>query len=201
MTLTKRQREILDFIEQSIQERGYAPTLEEIGATFGLRSMATVHKHVSNLEAKGLIRRKWNQSRAIEMVQKRRRVRSLELPLLGRVAAGRPIEAIEGNDTIEVPESMVRRRNTYVLRVTGDSMIDEGILDHDLIVVEDKPVPNNGEMAVVSIDGEATVKRFYREPNGAIRLQPANDKYKPIIVRDRDVQVRGVVVAVLRKYY
>ena len=200
-TLTKRQREIFDYIEDGIQKRGYAPTLEEIGSAFGLRSMATVHKHVSNLEAKGLIRRKWNHSRAIELVRRQKRTRALELPLLGRVAAGHPIEAIEGNDTVEIPESMVRRRNTYVLEVRGDSMVDEGILDRDYVVVEERPEPANGDMAVVSIDGEATVKRFYRESNGSIRLQPANSNYKPIILKDRDVQVRGVVIAVMRKYY
>jgi len=200
MTLTKRQKEILDFIEEGIRSDGYAPTLEEIGHRFQLRSLATVHKHVSNLEAKGLIRRKWNHSRAIELVQKQRKARAVELPLLGRVAAGAPIEAIEGNDTIDVPESLVRRRNTYVLKVVGDSMIDEGILEGDHIVVEERPDPRDGEMVVASIDGEATVKRFYRD-RGAIRLEPANPNYKPIIVRDRDVQIRGVVVAVLRRYF
>ena len=200
MTLTKRQKEIFDYIEASIHDNGYAPTLEEIGERFKLRSLATVHKHVTNLEGKGLIRRKWNHSRAIELVHKHRRARAMELPLLGRVAAGSPIEAIEGNDTIEVPESFVRRRNTYALRVTGDSMIDEGILDGDHIVVEERPEPNNGDVVVASIDGNATVKRFYRD-KGSIRLEPANPRYKPIVVRDRDVQVRGVVVAVLRKYF
>lgn len=201
MTLTKRQKEILDFIEEGIAANGYAPTLDEIGERFGLRSLATVHKHVSNLEAKGLIRRKWNHSRAIELVSHRRKARAVELPLLGRVAAGHPIEAVEGNDSIDVPESLVRRRNSYVLKVVGDSMIDEGILEGDHIVVEEKPEPSNGDMVVASIDGEATVKRFYREAKGQIRLQPANDRYQPIVVRDRDLQVRGVVVAVLRKYF
>jgi len=201
MILTKRQKEIFDYIEAAIQDNGYAPTLEEIGQRFNLRSLATVHKHVSNLEAKGLIRRKWNHSRAIEVVNRRRKARAVELPLLGRVAAGRPIEALEGDDTIEVPESLVRRRNTYVLKVAGDSMVDDGILDGDLIVVEERPEPNNGDMVVASIDGEATVKRFYREGRGTVRLEPANPRYKPIIVRDRDLQIRGVVVAVLRKYF
>ena len=199
-TLTKRQKQIFDFIEDGIRRDGYAPTLEEIGKAFNLRSMATVHKHVSNLEAKGLIRRKWNHSRAIELVQQQRPVVAVELPLLGRVAAGRPIEALEGDDTIEVPESLVRRNNTYVLRVKGDSMVDEGILDGDLIIVEENPSPDNGDMAVVSINGEATVKRFYRE-RGAVRLQPANDKYAPIVVNDGNVDVRGVVVAVMRSYH
>ena len=201
MTLTKRQKEILDFIEEGIRENGYAPTLEEIGEHFKLRSLATVHKHVSNLEAKGLIKRRWNHSRAIELVEKKAKPRGVSLPLLGRVAAGSPIEAIEGDDAIDVPESFVRRRNTYVLKVVGDSMVDEGILDGDLVVVEEKPDPRNGEMVVASIDGEATVKRFYREGRGQIRLQPANADYEPIIVRDRDLQIRGVVTAVLRRYF
>jgi repressor LexA len=201
MTLTKRQKEILDFIEQGIRESGYAPTLEEIGAHFGLRSLATVHKHVSNLESKGLIRRKWNHSRAIELVQARKRTRAVELPLLGRVAAGYPLEAIEGDDRIEVPESMVRRANSYALEVVGDSMIDEGILEGDFIVVEENPDPNNGDMVVANIEGEATVKRFYREDSNTIRLQPANEKYDPIYVRNRDLQIRGVVTGVLRKYH
>jgi len=201
MTLTKRQKEILDFIEEGIRESGYAPTLEEIGAHFGLRSLATVHKHVSNLESKGLIRRKWNHSRAIELVQARKKTRAVELPLLGRVAAGCPLEAIEGDDRIEVPESMVRRANSYALEVVGDSMIDEGILEGDFIVVEENPDPRNGDMVVANIDGEATVKRFYREDSNTIRLQPANEKYDPIYVRNRDLQIRGVVSAVLRKYH
>ncbi len=200
MTLTKRQKEILDFIEESIRDNGYAPTLEEIARRFELNSLATVHKHISNLEAKGRIRRKWNHSRAIELVDRSRRTRACELPLLGRVAAGAPIEAIEGSDTIEVPESFVRRRNTYALRVTGDSMVDSGILSGDVIVVEERPEPNNGEMVVANIDGEATVKRFYRERDGRVRLQPANPNYQPIEVLDRDLQIRGVVVAVLRSY-
>jgi repressor LexA len=123
------------------------------------------------------------------------------LPLLGRVAAGYPLEAIEGDDRIEVPESMVSRTNSYALEVVGDSMIDEGILEGDFIVVEENPDPHNGDMVVANIDGEATVKRFYREDSNTIRLQPANEKYDPIYVRNRDLQIRGVVSAVLRKYH
>ncbi len=201
MTLTKRQKEILDFIEETIADKGYAPTLEEIGARFKLRSMATVHKHVSNLEAKGVIRRQWNHSRSIELVEQRRKAGATELPLLGRVAAGQPIEEIEGGDTLEVPDSFVRRRNSFVLQVSGESMVGEGILDGDYIVVEEKPQPDNGDMVVASIDGEATVKRFYRESDGTVRLQPANADFDPIVLHDGDLQMRGVVVAVLRKYH
>lgn len=200
-TLTKRQKEIFDYIDESIRERGYAPTLEEMGARFDLRSMATVHKHLSNLESKGLIRRKWNHSRAIEVIDDRRRTRSLRLPLLGRVAAGHPIEALEGSDSIEVPEGLVRKRDSYALRVSGDSMIDEGILDGDVIVVEERPSPDNGDVVVASIDGQTTVKRFYREKDGSVRLQPANPQFKPIVVHDGALEIRGAVVGLLRQYH
>ncbi len=203
MTLTKRQKQILDYIEESIRDLGYSPTLEEIGKRFELSSMATVHKHVSNLEGKGLIRRKWNHSRSIELVDQRRESRAIDLPLLGRVAAGAPIEAIEGTDTIEVPESFVRRNATYVLEVVGESMRDEGILSGDYIVVEEAATAKNGDMVVASLDGEATVKRYFREHDGAIRLQPANENFKPIMVHEGDgeLAIKGLVVAVMRRYH
>jgi repressor LexA len=200
-TLTKRQKEILDYIEQSIAENGYAPTLEEIGERFELRSMATVHKHLSNLETKGLIRRKWNHSRAIEVTDDRRKPASITIPLLGRVAAGRPIEAIEGSDAIDVPQSLIRKRDSYALRVAGDSMMDEGILDGDIIVVEDRPDPHAGELVVALVEGEATVKRFHREKNGSVRLQPSNSAYKPILVSGGDLKIRGAVVGLIRRYH
>jgi repressor LexA len=200
-TLTKRQKEILDYIEQSIAENGYAPTLEEIGERFELRSMATVHKHLSNLETKGLIRRKWNHSRAIEVTDDRRRPASITIPLLGRVAAGRPIEAIEGSDAIDVPQSLIRKRDSYALRVAGDSMMDEGILDGDIIVVEDRPDPHAGELVVALVEGEATVKRFHREKNGSVRLQPSNSAYKPILVSGGNLKIRGAVVGLIRRYH
>jgi len=199
MTLTKRQKEILDYIETHIRSRGYAPTLEEIGSHFGLDSVATVHKHVSNLQAKGVIRRTWNRSRSIELVPRHRSIRALELPLLGRVAAGAPIEAVEVRDAIAVPEELIRSNNSYVLQVRGNSMVEEGILDGDFIVVEDRKTAANGETAVIVMDGMATVKKFYRE-RGRVRLQPANADLAPIFVRDRDVEIRGVVAAVMRKY-
>jgi repressor LexA len=201
MFLTRRQRELFDYVDKHIRKVGYAPTLAEIGEHFGLNSLATVHKHLSNLEAKGLIRRQWNFSRAIEVVPPRGRRKAVDLPLLGRVAAGKPIEALEQtSDTLTVPEEFIRKNNTYALRVTGDSMIGDGIWDGDYIVVEERSAANNGETVVAVIDGEATVKRFYRDRAGKVRLQPANDTLKPIIARARDVEVRGVVVAVMRKY-
>ncbi len=201
MILTRRQKEIWDYLEDYIAAHGYAPTLEEIGAHFGLSSLATVHKHLSNLESKGLIARKWNLSRAIEITPPQKTAQAVELPLLGRVAAGAPIEAIETQDTLTIPENFVRRpHNAFALRVQGESMVGEGILNGDYVVVEKRPAADNGETVVAVMNGEATVKKFYRERGGKVRLQPANPHLQPIVVREKDVEIRGVVVAVLRKY-
>ncbi|MEA2625070.1 MAG: repressor LexA [Candidatus Binatota bacterium] len=200
MILTKRQKELYDYLDEYIHKHGYAPTLEEIGAHFGLSSLATVHKHLTNLEQKRLIRRKENLSRAIQIVPQRRRTAAVELPLVGTVAAGTPIEAIETAESLAVPEDLVRREQSFVLRVKGDSMIGDGILDGDFVVVEQRATAENGETVVAILDGQATVKRFFRERGGKIRLQPANDRMEPIIARDKDLEIRGVVVAVMRKY-
>lgn len=198
--LTKRQKELVDYLDAYISKAGYAPTLEEIGQHFGLTSLATIHKHLTNLERKGMIRRKWNRSRALEVVPQQRRAAAIELPLVGRVAAGVPIEPVEESDTISVPEELVGRGETFVLRVKGTSMIQEGILDGDYVVVQSRNTPDNGDMVVALVRGEATVKRFYREKAGVIRLQPANDNLAPILARATDVEIRGVVTAVMRKY-
>ena len=200
MILTKRQKQLYDYLDDYIARHGYAPTLEEIGGHFRLSSLATVHKHLSNLEQKRLIRRKWNFSRAIELVPQQKRSAAVELPLLGYVAAGQPIEALETADTFTVPGEFVRRQNTFVLRVKGNSMIDDGIWDGDYIVVEERQSAVNGETVVALVDGEATVKRFHREKGGTIRLVPANESMAPIIAKEKDVAIRGVVVAVMRKY-
>jgi len=200
VTLTRRQKELLDFLEAYIRRHGYAPTLEETGQEFGLHSLATVHKHLTNLETKGLIRRRAGHSRALEVVRRSRPTESVELPLLGMAAAGRPIEAMLENETVAVPAAMVRRPESFVLRVRGDSMRDEGVLDGDMVVVESRPTAESGETIVAVIDGEATVKKFHRERGGRIRLQPANEKYPPMILRERDVEIRGVVVGLLRRY-
>ncbi|HKA52224.1 MAG TPA: transcriptional repressor LexA [Candidatus Binatia bacterium] len=201
MILTRRQKEVWDYLEDYIAAHGYAPTLEEIGAHFGLSSLATVHKHLSNLESKGLIARKWNLSRAIEITPPQKTAQAVELPLLGRVAAGVPIEAIETEGTLTIPEDFVRRpHNAFALRVQGESMIGEGILDGDFVVVEKRPAADNGETVVAVLNGEATVKKFYHERGGKVRLQPANPQLQPIVAREKDVEIRGVVVAVLRKY-
>lgn len=200
MILTKRQKQLYDYIDDFIARHGYAPTLEEIGARFRLSSLATVHKHLTNLEEKGLIKRKWNFSRAIELVPQQKRTAAVELPLLGYVAAGAPIEALENAESFVVPEGFVRRQNTFALRVKGNSMIDDGICDGDYIIVEARPNASNGETVVALVNGEATVKKFRRDKGGKIRLIPANESMAPIIVKDRDVAIRGVVVAVMRKY-
>jgi repressor LexA len=198
--LTKRQKQLVDFLDASIRKNGYAPTLGEIGEHFGLTSLATIHKHLTNLERKGLIRRKRNRSRALEVAPRHRQAPALDLPLLGRVAAGAPIETVEQSDAIAVPEEMVGKGEAFVLQVKCDSMVEEGILDGDFIVVQARNQAENGETVVALVRGEATVKRFYRERGGAIRLQPANAEMSPIMARARDVEIRGVVVAVMRKY-
>jgi repressor LexA len=200
MILTKRQKQLYDYLDDYIATHGFAPTLEEIGEHFHLNSLATVHKHLTNLEHKGLIMRKWNFSRAIELVPRQKKSGAVELPLLGLVAAGQPIEALENNETFTVPEEFIRRQNTFVLRVKGNSMIDDGIWDGDYIIVEERPSAENGETVVALVNGEATVKRFYHEKGGKVRLQPANESMQPIIVQDKDVEIRGAVVAVMRKY-
>ena len=200
LPLTKRQREILDYLNEFISEHGYAPSLEEIGRRFGLSSLATVHKHLTNLQEKGFIKRAWNRSRSVEMVPTRTGGRAVELPMLGYVAAGLPIEAVATAETIAVPEDRVGRRDSYVLRVKGDSMIDEQIRDGDFVIVEDRKTADNGEMVIALVSGtDVTLKKFYRE-NGRVRLQPANPAMQPIMLEPDRVQVQGVVVGVMRKY-
>jgi repressor LexA len=199
-TLTKRQKQLLDYVDQYINQHGYAPTLQETGNYFGLSSLATVHKHLRNLEHKGYVKRRHNHSRALEVSARRKRAGAQELPLLGQVAAGAPIEAVETQDTINVPEEFIRRDNTFCLRVRGESMVDEGIRDGDYIIVEGRDIATNGETIVALINGEATVKKYYREQDGLIRLQPANAAMQPIMVNEGDLQVRGVVVGLMRRY-
>jgi repressor LexA len=201
MHLTRRQREILDFLERHIEKKGYAPTIEEIGERFGLSSLATVHKHLTNLQQKGVIKRESNRSRALELVPSEVTVRAVELPLLGRVAAGTPIEAISSTETIFVPEDMIGKKETYVLQVKGESMIDEQIRDGDYVIVENRKSARDGEMVIALLEGErATLKKLYREGHGRVRLQPANAKMKPIYVDQDDLSIQGVVIGVLRKY-
>src|SRR5690242_16702106 len=170
--LTKRQKELLDFLRAYIAEHGYAPTLDEIGRHFSLASLATVHKHLQNLERKGRIRRLANHSRALELAPDPEVGRAVAVPLLGRVAAGTPIEPAEVPETVTLPEELLGRGETFALRVRGDSMVGEGILDGDLVVVESRRDAQNGATVVALVRGEATVKKLHRERN-RVRLLPA----------------------------
>ena len=202
MALTKRQREILNYLSAYSDQNGYAPSFEEIAEQFSYSSLATVHEHLSNLERKGYIRRSYNESRAIEILPSEATPRALELPLLGSVAAGYPIEALSHQETITVPDSFVRKSGGhYVLRVRGNSMIEEQIRDGDFVVINERQSADNGETVIALIDGNgATVKKYYRERDGRIRLQPANETMQPIFVHENDVTIQGVVVGVLRRY-
>jgi repressor LexA len=192
MTLTKRQKEVLDYLVSFHNKHGYSPSFEEIARSLKLTSLATVHKHITTLERKGFIRRGYNQSRSIEVLQLPKQVReqvrernATELPLLGRIAAGRPLEAVEERETLSLSE-FARSEKTFVLQVKGNSMIEDHIMNGDYV-------------ALVGND-EATLKRFYRESGGKIRLQPANSEMAPIVVPAADVKIQGRVVGVLRKY-
>lgn len=200
MALTRRQREVYDYIREFVQEHGFSPSLEEIGEHFGLRSVATVHKHVQHLVEKNYLRKAWNRSRSVEPVEEQGEA-SVTLPLLGMVAAGAPIEAIEERESIAVPPDMVSRPSeTFVLRVRGDSMIDDQIADGDWVVVEQRSEARDGETVVALIGGtETTLKRFYRR-GATVRLVPANEKMDPIEVPAQDVMIRGVLRGLLRRY-
>jgi repressor LexA len=200
MSLTPRQKEILEFIARFLEKRGYAPSLKEIGSEFGLSSPATVHKHLSALESRGRIRRSRGRRRFLELVPAEAPPAGVELPLLGNVAAGRPIEAVEVRETVTVPAFMAGRGKTCVLRVAGDSMVEEQIRDGDYIVLEERSDAANGEMVVALLEGgEATLKRIYRE-RGKVRLQPANPRMAPLVLPGRSVRVQGVVKGLLRRY-
>ncbi|MCX7049531.1 MAG: transcriptional repressor LexA [Candidatus Sumerlaeota bacterium] len=200
VALTKRQREIYEFIRDCIGRNGYAPSFEEIGRRIGTASAATIHKHLTALEGKGAIRRRKNQSRAIELTGAAEFAASRSLPLLGQVAAGAPIEAVEDPQEVAVPAEFVGQKSSFVLRVRGDSMIDEQIRDGDLIIVERRDSAENGQTVVALIDGtESTVKKFYQEER-RIRLQPANAAMKPMYYAPARVAIQGVVIGLMRKY-
>ncbi len=202
MALTKRQKEILDYLNEYYEDHGYSPSFEEIARHFRFSSLATVHEHLENLQRKGYIRKSYNESRSIELLPTQMRVSAVELPLLGKVAAGLPIEAVQDTETIAVPEDMLARGGyNYVLRVNGDSMIDEQIRDGDYIIVNSRETAHNGEMVVALVNGEsATVKKFYRESDGRVRLQPANPTMPPMYFPASDVKIQGIVIGVIRRY-
>ncbi len=206
MAITRRQREVYDFISEFVQKNGYSPSYDEIRIGMGLNSLATVHKHISNLEKKSLLTRDYNRSRSIDLLQPKGRLKqamsvntTMVLPLMGRIAAGQPIEAVENPETISLAD-FVRSKEVFVLEVRGDSMQDEHILSGDYVLVEKAKTAHNGDIVVALVEGsDATLKRFYREGDN-IRLQPSNVHMKPIIVPAADVDVQGRVIGVLRKY-
>lgn len=227
MALTRRQKQVLDYLVDFINRKGYSPSFEEIGEALKLSSLATVHKHLETLEKKGFIRRGYNRGRSIEVVAvpgsvpfAKTAVRGLaakgaatrvaraappsaepEFPLLGRIAAGRPVEAIPNPETLSLGDITRGKSNIYVLRVKGDSMVDDHICDGDYILVEGTETAHNGEIVVALTGGtDATLKRFFREANGKVRLQPANAQMDPIILPAREVKIQGRVIGVLRKY-
>ncbi|MFZ0426995.1 MAG: transcriptional repressor LexA [Acidobacteriota bacterium] len=199
MPLTQRQQEILKFIESYLETRGYSPSMEEIADHFGIASLNAIHKHLRVLQERGFIRRLSNRARSIQVVHEDLG-ETHAIPLLGRIAAGLPIEAIATHEEIQVPQSLLTRGQNYVLQVEGDSMIDEHIQDGDLIVVEQRESARDGETIVALIDGErATLKKVFRE-GSRVRLQPANPTLEPILVPADRLQIQGVVVGLIRKY-
>jgi len=197
---------VYDFISEFVQKNGYSPSYEEIREGLGLNSLATVHKHISNLEKKQLLTRGYNRSRSIDLLPPKGRLKqamsintTMVLPLMGRIAAGQPIEAVENPETISLAD-FVRSKEVFVLEVRGDSMQDEHILSGDYVLVERIKTAHNGDIVVALVEGaEATLKRFYREGD-TIRLQPSNVKMQPIMVPAAAVEIQGRVIGVLRKY-
>ena len=202
MPITARQRRVLDYIRHYFEINQEAPTIAEIGKEFGMTSSASAHHVVSILEREGLIQRIPNVSRGIEIVEETTSVEKYEIPLLGIVAAGAPIEAVLNYETVCIPRDMMREGRMFALRVRGDSMIDEQIRNDDLIILQSRQTAENGQTVVALIDGsDATVKRFYGSRNH-VRLEPANPNYKPIVIRPPErVQIQGAVVGVIRKYH
>src|SRR5271166_6176663 len=211
MALTRRQKQVYDFISDFVDKNGYSPSYEEIADGLGLSSLATVHKHISNLEEKELLRRDYNRSRSIDLLRPRGRMKqafavaaaaaesSMSLPLMGRIAAGRPLEAVENPESISLSD-FTRSKDVYVLQVTGESMQDEHIVNGDYVLVEKTNVARDGEIVVALVNGnDATLKRIYVE-GSKIRLQPSNAAMPPIVVPAATVQVQGRVIGVLRKY-
>lgn len=199
--LTPKQQTVLTFIQNYVAEYSYAPTIAEICQGLGLSSTSTVHKHLKTLTDKGYLETMTGRTRGLSVKPEPiQQVACIEVPLLGRVTAGQPIEMNEIPETIALPESMLARGETFVLEVKGESMIDEAIKDGDYVIVEKRDSAHNGDMVIACIDNtDVTLKRIYREGNH-VRLQPSNASMKPIIVENRDVTIKGIVIGILRKY-
>ena len=207
MAITRRQKEFLDLLDGFLKKNGYSPSYEEIAAGLGLASLATVHKHITALSTKQYLRRGFNQSRSLEITEKyyneqrqHKGLPSLEMPLLGRIAAGAPVEQFSGQDTLNFGD-FVGDPDTYALQVRGESMIEDHICDGDYVLVQRADRARDGEIVVALVDGaETTLKRYYSEAGGQVRLQPANSAMQPIFVPGSSVAIQGKVLAVLRKY-
>ncbi len=197
--ITKRQKEILDFIASFSHQHGYAPSYREIASHFKLNSIATVHQHIEALEHKGYLERQEGQMRSLGVIESNQEFAGLiDLPLVGLITAGEPIEAIEQRETIAVPENLISSYNSFVLKVKGTSMIEDGILDGDYVIVERNFYPQNGDVVVALINNtHATLKKYYKEKD-RIRLQPANSSMAPIFVKNPAIQ--GIVRGIFRTF-
>lgn len=202
MSLTKKQKQVYDYIVEYIEENDFSPTQMEIKEHFGFKSLGSVQDYIRYLKSSGYLANDTNSVRGLTPLNPNELGRSqdvIDIPLHGKVAAGNPIEAIEGTETITVPSSMIGFGNHFALTISGESMIEDGILDGDLIVVKEQNTAKNGDTVVAVIDNEATVKRFYKQTN-QIELHPANSSMKPIIVTQGDFQIKGVLVGLIRAY-
>lgn len=209
MALTRRQKELMDFVAKFIEQNGYSPSYEEIASGMKLASLATVHKHVQALEAKHYLRRSHNHSRSLEIgerffqeeqARKPQAAADLSIPLLGRIAAGVPVEALENREALQFSD-FVGNEGTFALEVRGDSMIEDHICSGDYVLVEKANSVRDGEIVVALVDQmETTLKRYFRESSGQIRLQPANSAMQPIYVDPAQLEIQGRVLAVMRKY-
>jgi len=201
MLPTRRQKHILEAVRALLAERDESPTLEAIARRAGLASVSTVHKHLELLQERGLLRRRRKGRRQmIELLPRASSGTAIEVPLMGTITAGRPIEAVQDEQAVALPASLVRGSRTYVLRVKGDSMVGELIKDGDYVVVEERTSPRNGEVVVALIDGREATLKTYRRDKGRIRLEPANTAMAPLVVRPESVQIKGIVTGVLRRY-
>ncbi len=201
MYLTKRQREIYNFVQGYLKKEGFAPTLQEIADNVGIASLSTIHKHLKNMEIKGAIRRDWNRGRSIELISNKVQPQTVEIQVLGKISAGAPIEALEDREWIMIPREIARDSEMFVLRVKDDSLADEHILGGDHIILERRNTADDGERVLAIIEEwKATVKTFYQTPGGSIRLESSNTSAKPYTYPPDAVEVKGVVVGLIRKY-
>jgi len=198
--LTERQRDVLRFIADRIGRDGIAPTLQEIADAFGFRSTASAQKHVAHLEKKGFLERRKHQKRGLVLAASEDPPTAVDLPLYGAVAAGSPIESLPDDERVSVPSDFLRSGDHYVLMVRGDSMIDEGVYDGDLVIVQRTRDAADGQMVVALVSGEVTLKRIYRNNDSTVRLQPSNPSVPVILAPAAEVEIQGLVVGLLRRY-